>query len=51
MRRSVQKSSTKGKMKQCTARKRRKGYEDKKKESQGLIYSAGAFDIETESVK
>ena len=49
--RSVLKCSTKGKAARHAARRRRKGYEDKKKESEGLMYSAGAFDNETESVK
>ena len=51
VRRSVLKCSTKGKAVRRAARRRRKGYEDKKKESEGLMYSTGAFDNETESVK
>ena len=49
VRRSVLKCSTKGKAVRRAARRRRKGYEDKK--SEGLMYSTGAFDNETESVK
>ena len=51
VRRSVRKCSAKGKMARRAARRRRKGYEDKKKESEGVMYSAGTFDNETESVK
>ena len=50
VRRSILKSSTKGKKARRAARRRKKGYEDKKKQSEGLMYSAGAFDSETKSV-
>ena len=45
------KSSTKGKAARCAARRHRKEYEDKKKASKGVMYSAGALDNETESGK
>ena len=51
MRRSNLKSSAKGKEARRAARRRRKGYNDKKKESEGVMYTSGAFDNETESAK
>jgi hypothetical protein len=51
VRRSILKTSTKGKEARRAARRRKNGYEDKTKAYEGLMYSAGAFDNETESVK
>ena len=40
-------SSEKGKQARRVARRRRKGFEDKKRDAEGVMYAAGAFDTDT----
>ena len=49
VRKSILKSSAEGKAARRAARRHRKGHEDKKKETEGVMYAAGAFDNETET--
>ena len=44
VKKSVTKSSEKGKESRRAARRKRKGFEEKNKDSEGVVYSAGAFD-------
>ena len=46
---SVLKCSVKGKEARRAARRKRKGYDDKKVQSEGIMYSSGAFDNDTTS--
>ena len=44
---STIKSSEKGKQARRVARRRRKGFEDKKRDAEGVMYAAGAFGTDT----